>query len=160
MALIMNDKIKAREVELLDCEGNLLGDIQTAKALQLAKEQQADLVCIDIMQSPPKCQLIPRGRAKQIAKAKDAAPKKTKEIRLTPMIEDHDYETKRSQCKKLLADGHSVALVIKLSGKQGAAAKALLQQLIDDLKQQGKPATGIQLSGKQATVTLIPKDTE
>lgn len=52
MALMMNDKIKAAEVELLDLEGQNLGYLATKKALQLAREQQADLVCINIMSSP------------------------------------------------------------------------------------------------------------
>lgn len=158
MALIMNEKIKASEVELLDLEGNLIGELATQKALQLAKEQQADLVCINMMKSPPQCQLIARGKAKaQAKKADDNTPKKEKEIRLTPAIEQHDYDTKLKQCEKLLASGHPVSLVIKLSGKQGQIAKELLQQLIQDLKPYGTPASGIQLSGKQAAVTIMPK---
>lgn len=156
MALIMNEKIKAVEVELLDLEGNLLGELPTAKALQMAKEQQADLVCINMMQSPPRCQLIARGKAKTAIKPGSDTPKKSKEIRLTPTIEQHDYETKLKQCEKLLTSGHPVDLVIKLSGKQGPIAKELLQQIINDLKSAGKPASGIQLSGKQAAVTINP----
>ncbi|MCM3635369.1 translation initiation factor IF-3 [Paenibacillus camelliae] len=156
MALMMNEKIKAAEVELLDLDGQNLGYLATKKALQLAKEQQADLVCINIMSSPPQCQLIARGKAKQVVQPKSSAPKKEKEIRLTPTIEQHDYDTKLKQCEKLLQSGHPVALVIKLSGKQGPQAKALLEQVIIDLKAYGKAATGIQLSGKQAAVTILP----
>lgn len=156
MALIMNEKIKAAEVELLDQEGQNLGYVATKKALQLAKEQQADLVCVNIMSSPPLCQLIVRGKAKQVTQPKNQTPKKEKEIRLTPTIEQHDYDTKLKQCEKLLQSGHPVALVIKLSGKQGQQAKVLLEQLITDLKPHGKAATGIQLSGKQAAVTILP----
>lgn len=156
MVLIMNDKIKAAEVELLDQEGENLGHIATKKALQIAKEQQSDLVCLNMMCSPPLCQLVIRGKAKQVAQQKNTAPKKEKEIRLTPTIEQHDYDTKLKQCEKLLKSGHPVALVIKLSGKQGPQAKALLEQLISDLKPYGKASTGIQLSGKQAAVTILP----
>jgi len=156
MALIMNEKIKASEVQLLDLDGNSLGEMATKEALKLANEKVADLVCTNIMQSPPLCQLVARGKAKSVLKQGDQAPKKSKEIRLTPNIEQHDYDTKLNQCEKLLSSGHPVDLVIKLSGKQGELAKKLLQQIIDDLKAIGKPATGIQLSGKQAAVTLQP----
>jgi len=157
MALLMNENIKASEVDLLDLEGQSIGIVTTNEALQHAKDQKADLVCINIMTSPPQCQLISRGKAKQALQAKDkSTPKKEKEIRLTPTIETHDYDTKLRQCQKLLETGHPVALVIKLSGKQEPAAKSLLEELIADLKPYGKPATGIQLSGKQAAVTVLP----
>jgi len=86
MALIMNDKIKASEVQLLALDGKPLGEMPTKDALKLAKDQGADLVCLNIMQSPPQCQLVARGKAKSVLKRDDQAPKKSKEIRLKPKI--------------------------------------------------------------------------
>ncbi|MCR2804183.1 translation initiation factor IF-3 [Paenibacillus soyae] len=160
--LIMNEAIKASEVLLTGLDGERIGVVSREKALATAKELKADLVCDSLMSSPPPCRLVARGAAKR---EKDQAGKadrqssgqvKVKEIRLTATIEEHDYDTKCRQAEKLLAGGNGVLLVVKISGKEGQAAKALLERLTGDLKGSGKKKTGIQLSGKQAAVELLP----
>ncbi|MBD7970767.1 translation initiation factor IF-3 [Paenibacillus gallinarum] len=156
--MIKNEKIKASEVHVTGLAGEDLGLMSTSEALKLAKELKVDLVCTSLMTSPPPCKLIGAGAAKQEAlaeKRKDRAPK-TKEIRLTPHIEEHDYDTKKTQMERILKTGDIVKLVVKIQGKQGEAAKKLLEDFIRDLKPLGKPSTGIQLSGKQAVVELHP----
>ncbi|GBG10942.1 translation initiation factor IF-3 [Paenibacillus agaridevorans] len=132
------------------------------KALALAKEAKADLVCTSLMSSPPPCKLVSRGSAKaqrdqenKESRLKEGSGK-VKELRLTPDIEDHDYDTKLRQAAKLLDSGNRVLLVVKISGKEGPKAKALLDRLVADLSGSGKKATGIQLSGKQAAVEMLP----
>lgn len=156
MATIMNEQIKAMEVNLLDQDGQTLGIITTGKAIELAKQQKADLVVIDIMTSPPLCQIIARGKAKQVLQKEQASLKKSKEIRLTPTIEQHDLDTKVNQIQKLLKSGHPVDLVIKVSGKQSSQAKSLVEEILVELKASGKAASGIQVSGKQVAVTIEP----
>ncbi|WP_211745724.1 translation initiation factor IF-3 [Paenibacillus sp. Marseille-Q4541] len=156
--MIKNEKIKASEVSVTGLEGEDLGIMSTKEALKLAKELKVDLICTSLMTSPPPCKLIRAGAAKQEAaaeKRKDRAPK-TKEIRLTPHIEEHDYDTKKTQMERILKSGDIAKLVVKIQGKQGDAAKKLLEDLIRDLKPWGSPSTGIQLSGKQAVVELHP----
>ncbi|SEO38555.1 translation initiation factor IF-3 [Paenibacillus sp. OV219] len=160
--LIMDEKIKASEVLLTGLDGEDLGIVSREEALRMAKERGVSLVCTSLMSSPPPCKLISKGAAKQDASAqkreekKKDQPLKAKEIRLTPHIEDHDYDTKLRQCEKLLASGNAVDLVVRIQGKEGAKAKELLEQLVKDLAGSGKKETGIQLSGKQAAVKLLP----
>ncbi|MED5017522.1 translation initiation factor IF-3 [Paenibacillus chibensis] len=154
--MIMNEKIKAKEIELTGLNGEDLGIMPTSEALAMAKKLKVDLVCTSLMSSPPPCRLIGAADAKreqQQAKATER-PMKVKEIRLTPHIEDHDYETKRRQAEKLLESGDAVLLVVRIKGKEGALAKELLERLIKDLSHVGSKTTGIQLSGKQAAVQL------
>jgi len=156
--MIINEKIKASEVQLTGLDGEDLGVVPTSEALAMAKKLKVDLVCTSLMSSPPPCKLIGRGAAKderQQERKREAAPK-LKEIRLTARIEDHDYETKKSQAERILSGGDAVLLVVKIQGKEGAQAKALLESLSKDLRQVGRPKTGIQLSGKQAAVQLDP----
>lgn len=156
--MIKNEKIKAAEVELTGINGENLGVVPTAEALAMARKLKVDLVCTSLFSSPPPCRLVSVGAVKeerQQARKKEQ-PAKLKEIRLTPNIEDHDYDTKKNQAEKLLRAGHSVALVVRVQGKEGAKAKALLEELIQDLKEAGAKKTGIQLSGKQAMVQLDP----
>lgn len=160
--MIKNEKIKASEVQLTGMNGEDLGVMSTKEALQLAKQLKVDLVCTSLMSSPPPCKLIGSGQAKQEvlqekqqARKREQAPK-VKELRLTPQIEDHDLETKRGQAQRILQGGDAVQLVVKISGKEGAKAKALLESLLQDLSAYGRKQTGIQLSGKQASVQLDP----
>ncbi|MNH77840.1 Translation initiation factor IF-3 [compost metagenome] len=156
--MIMNSKIKASEVQLTGLDGEDLGIMPTTEALAMAKRLKVDLVCTSMMSSPPPCQLISAGAAKQAAgqERKKNQPSKVKEIRLTPRIEKHDYETKKQQAERILKSGDSVQLVVKVSGKEGAAAKALLEELLRDLKPLGRPKSGIHVSGKQADVQVDP----
>lgn len=160
--MIKNEKIKASEVHVTGMQGEDLGVMSTKEALLLAKQLKVDLVCTSLMSSPPPCKLIGAGQAKQEAmQEKQQARKleqapKLKELRLTPHIEDHDLDTKRQQATRILQGGDAVQLVVKISGKEGVQAKALLEGLIKDLSAYGRKQTGIQLSGKQASVQLDP----
>ncbi|GFZ90830.1 translation initiation factor IF-3 [Paenibacillus marchantiophytorum] len=160
--MIKNEKIKASEVHLTGLHGEDLGTMPTKEALALAKQLKVDLICTSLMSSPPPCKLIGSGQAKQEAlqekqqARKKDQPLKVKELRLTPHIEDHDLDTKRQQAERILKAGDAVMLVVKISGKEGAKAKELLENLVKDLSASGRKQTGIQLSGKQAAVQLDP----
>lgn len=156
--MIKNEKIRAPEVQLTGLDGEDLGIVPTSDALALAKKHKVDLVCLSLMSSPPPCQLIRAGAAKQAAQKerKTGQKPKVKEIRLTPQIETHDYETKKHQAERILGAGDSVWLVVRIKGKEGPKAKELLEQLVNDLKPLGRKQTGIQLSGKQAAVQVNP----
>ncbi|WP_284644926.1 translation initiation factor IF-3 [Paenibacillus silviterrae] len=156
--MIMNEKIKAAEVLLTGVNGEDMGVVATSEALAMARKLKVDLVCTSLMSSPPPCQLIGAGAAKQEAqqaRKREKAPK-VKEIRLTTQIEEHDYDTKRQQAERILSSGDAVLLVVKLQGKEGVRAKELLESLLKDLSGVGRKQTGIQLSGKQAAVQVDP----
>ncbi|UJF34134.1 translation initiation factor IF-3 [Paenibacillus hexagrammi] len=161
--MIKNEKIKASEVQLTGVNGEDLGMMSRDEALALAKQLKVDLVCTSLMSSPPPCKLVGASKAKQEAlQDKQKARKqeqgaKVKELRLTPHIEDHDLETKRQQAERILRAGDAIQFVVRIQGKEGAQAKALLESLLRDLKHAGSPRTGIQLSGKQAAVLVDPQ---
>lgn len=156
--MIMNEKIKASEVQLTGIDGEDLGVVPTAEALAMAKKLKVDLVCMSLMSSPPPCKLVGRGAVKQEAQQarKREREPKLKEIRLTPQIEDHDYETKKQQAERILKSGDAVLFVVRIQGKEGAKAKELLESLLKALSSAGRKKTGIQLSGKQAAVQIDP----
>ncbi len=156
--MIMNEKIKASEVQLTGINGEELGIVPTSEALALARKLKVDLVCTSLMSSPPPCKLIGKGAAKQEeqqARKREREPK-IKEIRLTAHIEEHDFDTKKQQAERILKSGDAVLAVVRLQGKEGPKAKELLQSLLQELKPYGRPKTGIQLSGKQAAVQIDP----
>lgn len=156
--MIMNEKIKSSEVQLTGINGEDLGIVRTADALAMARKLKVDLVCTSLMSSPPPCKLVGAGAAKQEkqqARKREQAPK-LKEIRLTPQIEDHDYDTKKQQAERILKSGDAVQFVVRIQGKEGDRAKQLLESLLKDLSSVGRKKTGIQLSGKQAVVQVDP----
>ncbi|ODP29247.1 Translation initiation factor IF-3 [Paenibacillus nuruki] len=157
--VIKNEKIKAIEVQLTGINGEDLGIVPTAEALQMAKQLKVDLVCTSLYSSPPPCQLISAGAAKQNKQQskKSDKPVKIKEIRLTANIEDHDYETKKNQAERILQSHNAVLLVVKTQGsKESAKAKTIIEELLRDLQSSGKAKTGIQVSGKQSMVQIDP----
>ena len=160
--MILNEKIKASEVELTGLNGEDLGIMPTKEALKLAKEAGVDLVCLSLASSPPPCQLIARQDAQQKkVKEKQAQRKqekgpKIKEIRLNADIEQHDYDTKKRQAEKILRSGDWVQLNVKLQRKETEAAKKLVTELAADLEDCARQEKGIQVSGKQVSLTLRP----
>lgn len=160
--IVMNEKIRASEVQLTGLKGENLGVVSREKALAMARELKVDLVCTSLMSSPPPCKLVSKGQAKQQQSKEKRGERvseqrvKVKELRLTAHIEEHDYDTKLRQAAKLLASGNSVQLVVRITGKEGPKAKVLLERLVADLAGSGKKQSGIQLSGKQAQVQVLP----
>jgi len=159
-AMVMNEKIKAIELQLTGLDGEDLGILTTKEALALAKAAKVDLVCINLLSSPPPCKLMSRGTAKQKDRSSNSSSSdgslKVKEIRLTATIEDHDYETKLKQSIKLLQSHYAVQLVVKVQGKDSQRAKELLERMLHDTEAYGTKKTGVQVSGKQVQVTLLP----
>lgn len=154
--MIINEKIKVSEVMLTGLEGEDLGVVSTVEALSMARKLKADLVCESLMSFPPPCRLIAAGTAAQEKSRKREREPKVKEIRLSPHIEEHDYETKKQQTIRILKSGDAVMLVVRLQGKGGDRAKALLEQLLQDVSPWGRKKTNVQLNNKQAAVQVDP----
>jgi translation initiation factor IF-3 len=168
--MIINEQIRVSEVQLTGINGEDLGIMRTADALELARKHKTDLVCISLMSSPPPCKLMKKGAAKQEKTVQQNKQKqqsqngsgmqgskvKVKEIRLTANIEQHDLDTKKRQAIKMLEAGKPVQIVILAKGKEGNKAKETLEELLKELAPFGKKETGIQQSGKGVMVKVNP----
>ncbi|WP_310550981.1 translation initiation factor IF-3 [Paenibacillus glufosinatiresistens] len=161
MAVLINEQIRAAEVDLTGLDGEALGVVSREEALALARAAKADLVCTSLLSSPPPCRLAAKGTGKARTPkptAPGAAAAKAKELRLTPGIEEHDYRAKLRQADKLLRGGTPLQLVVRTAGaKEAGAAKAVLERLLADLKEAGVRESGIQTSGKGAQVKVNPR---
>ena len=104
----INDRIRTPEIRLIGYTGEQVGVVDIDTALKMADEVGLDLVEIAPDANPPVCKIMDFGKYKyEVAqKAREARQNQThivvKEVRLTPKIENHDYETKRSQVEKFL----------------------------------------------------------
>lgn len=102
----INREIKAKEVRLINYNGENAGVVSLAEALKIAQEVGLDLIEISPQVTPPVCKVLDYGKYKyEMQKKKNEAKKNQKvvsikELKLRPMIDTHDYEVKVKQAKK------------------------------------------------------------
>ena len=110
----INDAIRAREVRLIDENGQNVGVVSKFDALARAEEAGPDLVEVSPDAEPPVCKILDFGKYKYQEQKKAAEARKhqkiieIKEIKLRPMIDDHDYEVKMRSIKRFFEEGDKV----------------------------------------------------
>ncbi len=120
----VNEQIKDREVRLIGADGNQLGIVPTVKALQMAMDEGLDLVKIAQTPTESVCKIMDYGKYKFEQTKKEKELKKNqkvveiKEIRLSVVIDTHDFEIKLKQALKFLAEGNKVKLSVRMVGRQ------------------------------------------
>ncbi len=120
----VNERIRAREVRLIDENGEMVGVMPPSRALDIARERNLDLVEVSPNAIPPVCKLMDYGRYKyEQAKKENEARKhqKTvtlKEIRLSPRTDEHDVDVKTRKIQEFLAEGDRVRVSVKFRGAE------------------------------------------
>src|SRR5438046_7355004 len=100
----MNDRIRAREIRVIDADGNQLGVMPPREALRKAREQNFDLVEISPNAVPPVCRIMDYGKFLYENEKKERAAKKNqtrivlKEVKFSVNVDEHDYVTKGTTC--------------------------------------------------------------
>ncbi len=122
---LVNNRIRAREVRVIDETGKQLGVLVLTKALQTARERGFDLIQVTEKIEPPVCKLMDYGKYLYQLKKKERSVKhhtggELKGIRLTFGISEHDLETRAKQAEKFLKKGDRVRIEMKLRGRQKA----------------------------------------
>lgn len=139
----MNERIRAREVRLIDENGEMVGVMAPMRALDIARDKALDLVEISPNALPPVCKLMDYGRYKyEQAKKENEARKNQKtvtlkEIRMRPRTDDHDIEVKTRKIQEFLADGDKVRVSVQFRGpdmRHPEIGRKLLDGIADDLK--------------------------
>jgi translation initiation factor IF-3 len=129
--ILVNDEIRVREVLLIGQEGFQYGIRPTREALSIAQQEGMDLVMVAPTAKPPVCKLMDysRFRYEQQRKAREAKKNQKvveiKEIRLTAVIDTHDFETKVRNGVKFLEKGDKLKVSIRLPYRAG---QILIQQ--------------------------------
>ncbi len=162
----MNEKIRAREVRLIDDEGVNHGTVPTVKALQMARERDLDLVVVSANQSPPVAKILDWGKYKYETekRAKEAKKKQhtvdVKEVKMRYKIDVHDYEVRLRAAKRFLASGNKVKVVVMLRGREmqhSHLAVDLINKFMAEFEQESiqiekKP----QIEGRNVVMILAP----
>ncbi|UJH93046.1 translation initiation factor IF-3 [Antarcticibacterium sp. 1MA-6-2] len=164
----MNGKIRSDEVRLVG-ENVEMGVYPIKRALEIAEEQELDLVEISPNAKPPVAKVMDYKKFLYEQKKRDKALKAkatkvvVKEIRFGPQTDDHDYEFKKKNAEKFLKDGAKLKAFVFFKGRSIVfkdQGQILLLRLAQDLEEIGKVEQMPKLEGKRMTMFMSPKKTK
>ena len=164
--LSINDQITAKEVQVIDQNAQSLGTKSINEALELAYENDLDLVMVSPNAVPPVCKIMDYGKYRfdQMKKEKESKKNQkameTKEIRVTPNIETHDFEFKSKNIKKFLANGDKVKITVRFRGREvnnSAMGEKVLNKFVEELSEVANLDKKPVLEGRNMSIILSPK---
>lgn len=162
----INDEIRAREVRLIDPEGQQVGVVPLAEALRLAQEAELDLVEISSDANPVVCKIMDYGKHLYETKKQQAVAKKNqtriqvKEIKFRPGTEEGDYQVKLRNLIRFLEHGDKAKVTLRYRGREMAhqdIGMELLMRIERDLENHGVVEQRPKMEGRQLTMVLAPK---
>jgi len=161
----INERIRVPEVRLVGPNGEQVGIVPIAKALDLARESDLDLVEVAPTARPPVAKLMDYGKFKyeSAMKARDARRNQAhtviKEIKLRPKIDPHDYGTKKGHVERFLKAGDKVKVTIMFRGREQSRPELgfrLLQRLAEDVDELGFVESRPKQDGRNMIMVLGP----
>lgn len=161
----MNERIRAKEVRVVDENGKQIGIMPVSEAIRIAKERDLDLVEVAPKANPPVCKIMDFGRYKyQLAKKAHEAKKKqtiiqVKEIKVGVKIEDHDLNFKVKHIREFLEEGHKVKVLIVFKGREILRAEMgeeLASKIIKMVGDVGQLEVKPRLEGKNIIMVFAP----
>ena len=146
--------------------GENVGVVPIRQAIIMAEEANLDLVEISPDAKPPVCKILDYGKFKfqEQKKAAEARKKQKvieiKEIKMRPMIDDHDYDVKMKAIRRFFEEGDKVKITLRFRGRE-MAHQELGQQLLDRVKKDtveiAKVESEPRFEGRQIVMVLAPK---
>jgi len=161
----VNEGIRAREVRLIDHNGDQLGVKSRQEALEIAATRNLDLVLVAAKAKPPVCRIMDYGkyRFEQQKKEKEARKKQkvinVKEVRLSPGIEDHDFNTKLRNARKFLENGDKVKASIRFRGRaitHKELGRDVLERMAEECKDISTVEQKAKMDGRSMFLMLAP----
>ena len=160
-----NGMIRVPKVRLIGPEGEQLGVLGSREALDKAREFGLDLVEVAGNTSPPVCKILDLGKYLYSINKKEKESRKkqkvfdVKEIKMTPKIDDHDYDTKLRNARRFLERGDKVKFTIFFRGREimyQDRAAVLINQFKTDLADIAELERNDGLEGKQIHMYFQP----
>ncbi|NMB26195.1 MAG: translation initiation factor IF-3 [Firmicutes bacterium] len=162
----MNSEIRARDVRVISPEGEQLGVMSIRDAMQAAAERELDLVEVAPNARPPVCRIMDYGkyRYEQTKQKKEAKKRQkqvsVKEVRMTPKIDDHDFQVKTKNAERFLGDGNKVKVSVRFRGREvvhSNLARDMLLGMAEQVSQVGSIERQPLMEGRQMIMILAPK---
>lgn len=166
--MLANDRIKFPQVFVIGPNGEQLGLKTREDALTLASYAGLDLVLMNATATPPVCKLMDYNKFKYEKKKKIKENQKKaretqaelKEYRLSPTIDIHDFNTKKTQVRKYLEKNAHIKVSIRFKGRQLAhteLGKEVLIRFAEELSDVATIEQQPKLEGRTMTMLLVPK---
>ncbi len=161
-----NDEIRNAQIQLIDQNSTNHGVVETVIAIKMAQEAGMDLVEISPNNTPPVCKIMDYGKFKYSAQKKAAEARKKqkvveiKEIKLRPMIDDHDYEVKMRAMQRFFEEGDKVKITLRYRGREMAHQEIgtkLLDKIKTDVASIAKVEQDAKFEGRQVVMVLAPR---
>jgi translation initiation factor IF-3 len=161
----INDRIRVSEVRLIDENGEQVGVVPTAQALDRARDRDLDLVEIAPTAKPPVVRILDYSKYKYEQEQRKKAARKhqqqvtIREMKLRPKIATHDYETKKGHILRFLRDQNKVKVTIMFRGREQAhpeRGEALLRKLAGELAELAVIEQEPNQEGRNMTMMLAP----
>jgi translation initiation factor IF-3 len=162
----INDDIRNAQIQLIDQDGTNKGTVETVVAIRMAMEAGMDLVEISPNNNPPVCKIMDYGKYKYSAQKKAAEARKKqkvveiKEIKLRPMIDDHDYDVKMRAMQRFFEEGDKVKITLRYRGREMAHQEIgtkLLDKVKADVAEYAKVEQDARFEGRQVVMVLAPR---
>lgn len=163
--LHINDDIRAKEVRMLDEDGEQLGLMSIDSAKAYAYDRDLDLVMIAPQAKPPVCRAMDYGKYcyEQDKREKEAKKKQqiveVKEVQLSCRIDTHDFDTKANRAKKFLSEGNKVRVSLRFKGREIAhqeIGRDMLSRFAEACSDIGTVDKKPTLEGRQLTMFIAP----
>ena len=160
-----NERIRAREIRVIDENGEQLGVMAPFDALKIARERSLDLVEISPNAVPPVCKIQDYGKYLYEKDKSDRAARKTqkviviKEVKFSVTVDEHDYQTKKNQAVRFLGDGDKVKASLRFKGRQMAhrdLGYKIINRLIMDIGEAGLVEFMPRMEGTTLHAILAP----
>jgi len=161
-----DNMIQSDKVRVIDHEGENLGVMLTAEAIEQANELGLNLVEVSPNADPPVAKYLDVGKYRYEAQKKANQARKTqktqeiKEIKMRPNIDTHDYDVKMRSVFKFLEEGDKVKMTLRFRGREMAHQELgmnLLKRVQDDTAEVAKVEAYPRLEGRQMLMVLSPK---
>ena len=162
----INDAIRAREVRLIDENGQNVGIVSKLDAMQRATDAGLDLVEISPDAEPPVCKILDFGKFKYQEQKRQAEARKNqkiveiKEVKFRPGTDTHDYEVKMRSVMKFLEGGDKVKITLRFRGREMAhqhLGMAVLNRVKSETEAIAKVESEPRFEGRQMVMVLAPK---
>jgi translation initiation factor IF-3 len=162
----INEEIRVREVQLIDKDGANKGVVAIETAISMAQEAGLDLVEIAPNSTPPVAKILDFGKYKYQAQKKAAEARKKqhvveiKEIKIRPMIDDHDYDVKMRSMRRFFEEGDKVKVTLRFRGREMAHQELgieLLERVKSDTVALAKVEQEPKFEGRQMIMVLAPR---
>jgi len=162
----VNERIRVREVRVIDDTGQQLGIMAPPAAVAIARQKGLDLVEISPTAVPPVCRIMDYGKYQYQEQKRAREAKKhqriieVKEIKFRPKVDEHDYQFKKKHIERFLEDGDKVKATIFFRGREMAhpeIGRRILERLVEELGEVAIAESMPRLEGNQMHTILSRK---